>query len=258
MENKEETPESQKAFYDDFWQTQIALSCDEKCRLGFILSEVKRLSRGLIASSQTTSFGPSNRTTPPALRIADVGCGRGWLTQLLSQFGEVAGFDRSTTEAKKRYPGLRFVECDILELPRDTFDVAVCSEVVEHVRTEEQSKLMESLFLILRRGGTLIMTTPNKPKASRLTTALSLEHELQPVEDWLDVGELRELVSLRFEIRKIGTVMFFPVAVRKIGRLSRIYRALYEQLGGYRIVDPLLQRTTQGLYVGSVARKKGA
>lgn len=249
MENKEETPESQKAFYDSFWQTQIALSCDEKCRLRFILSEAKRLRNALIASTRTTSVG---------LRIADVGCGRGWLTQLLSQFGEVTGFDRSTTEAKKRYPGLRFVECDILELPRDIFDVAVCSEVVEHVRTEEQPKLMQSLFLILRRGGTLIMTTPNKPKASRLTTELSLEHELQPVEDWLDVRELRELVSLRFEIPKIGTVMFLPVAVRKVGWLSRIYRAVYEQLGGYRIVDPLLQRTTQGLYFGLVARKKGA
>ena len=247
MVNREETPESQKAFYDSFWQTQIALSCDEKCRLRFILSELRRPGNTLSAP---------NRTTPLALRIADVGCGRGWLAQLLSQFGEVTGFDRSTTEAKKRYPGLRFVECNVLELPRDTFDVAVCSEVVEHVRTEEQPKLMESLFLILRPGGTLIMTTPNKPKASRLTTELSLEHELQPVEDWLDVRELRELVSLRFEIRRIGTVMFFPVAVRKIGRLSRVYRAVYEQLGGYRIVDPLLQRTTQGLYIGLVASKK--
>jgi SAM-dependent methyltransferase len=186
-----------------------------------------------------------------------VGCGRGWLTQLLSQFGEVTGFDRSTIEAKKRYPTLRFVECDVLELPSDTFDLAVCSEVIEHVRTEEQPKLTESLFEILRRGGTLIMTTPNKPKAARLTTELSLEHELQPVEDWLDIEELKQIVTRRFEIRKIGTVMFFPVAVRKIGWSSRVYRALYEQMGGYRIVDPLLRRTTQGLYIGLVARKKG-
>jgi hypothetical protein len=102
------------------------------------------------------------------------------------------------------------------------------------------------------------MTTPNKLKASRLTSELSLEQELQPVEEWLEVEQLKEVVSRRFEIRKIATIMFFPIAVRKIGRLSRIYRALYEQLGGYRIVDPLLQRTTQGLYVGLVARKKDA
>jgi SAM-dependent methyltransferase len=248
MEKRGESPESQKAFYDSFWQAQLALSCDEKCRLRFILSEVKRLGNTLIASGRTTSVG---------LRIADVGCGRGWLTQLLSRFGEVTGFDRSTIEAKKRYPSLRFVECDILRLPSDTFDVAVCSEVIEHVRTEEQPKLVESLFSILRQGGTLIMTTPNKPKASRLTSELSLEHDLQPIEDWLGVRELKELVSRRFEIRRIGTIMFFPIAVRKTRPVSRVYRALYEQLGGYHIVDPLLRRTTQGLYVGLVARKKG-
>jgi len=51
-------------------------------------------------------------------------------------------------------------------------------------------------------------------------------------------------------------MMFFPVAFRKIGPLSRTYRALYEQLNGYRLLDPMLRRTKQGLYIGLVGRRK--
>jgi len=244
MANQFNDQNSERAFYDSFWRTQLALSCDEKCRMRFILSEIKRV------------WGDTVQGARGHLRIADVGCGRGWLTQLLSQFGETVGFDRSTTEARKRHPAGRFVECNILELPPDDFDLAVCSEVIEHVRTEEQPKLMDSLFSILRPGGILIMTTPNKPQVSRLIGQLSLQHELQPVENWLDARELEQVVGSCFEIENIATVMFFPVAVRKIGLLSRIYRAVYEQMNAYRLVDPLFQRTKGGLYIGMVAKRK--
>jgi len=259
MTNQSNDQNSERAFYDSFWRTQLALSCDEKCRMRFILSEVKRLCNSLVASDRAVSLAISpdraGRAASDQFRIADVGCGRGWLTHLLSQFGEVTGFDRSITEARKRHPAGRFVECNVLDLPPEDFDVAVCSEVIEHVQTEEQSKLIDSLFSILRPGGALIMTTPNKPQVSRLVGELSLQHELQPVENWLDDQELIHLAGRLFEIKKVRTIMFFPIAVRKIGPLSRVYRALYEQVLAYRVVDPLLQWTKQGLYIGLIARK---
>lgn len=279
MPDKSNTQDSERSFYESFWQPQVALSCDEKCRMRFILSEMRRLRKTVNAvnrsTSETASSGeyagtaesarlvPSARTEVSAwangkaarLRIADVGCGRGWLTQFLSALGETTGFDRSVTEAKKRYPSVHFVECDILELPPNDFDVAICSEVIEHVRREQQPKLIETLFSVLRPGGTLIMTTPNEPEVSRLTTQLSLQKELQPVEDWLDAKALESLVGARFAIERIVTVMFFPIAVRRIGPLSRIYRAVYEEMNGYRVVDPLLQQTKLGLYIGLAGRK---
>jgi len=262
---KSETRDQQKSFYEDFWQAQVEIACDEKCRLRFILGELRRLIKsfsGQEATAPETQRAQAGSTSPQAKaarpRIADVGCGRGWLTQLLSRFGEVTGFDRSVTEAKKRYPSINFVECDILEIPPDDFDVAVCSEVIEHVRKEDQPKLIETLFSILRPGGALILTTPNAPRSSQIVNALSLQEKLQPIEDWLDADSLKRLVARRFDVEKIVTVMFFPIAFKKIGPVSRIYRAVYEQMGTYRVLDTVLQRTRCGFYICLAGTRKDA
>ena len=254
-----------KTFYDVYWKEQLALTCDERCRLSFILSQVDNVIRR--KAKAAINLGSRLRTPDPKrrLRIADVGCGRGWLTDALSRFGEVVGFDQSTVEAARRYPHLRLVECDVLDLGRTAeaeaageFDVAVCSEVIEHVRREDQHRLVESIAGILRDDGTLILTTPNRPVVNRLVEALGLREELQPIEDWLDARALAQLLRPQFEAQELTTVMFFPVWVRKVGPLSRAYRTLYESCGAHRAMDPVLGPTLRGLYLAVVARKKPA
>jgi 2-polyprenyl-3-methyl-5-hydroxy-6-metoxy-1,4-benzoquinol methylase len=280
-----------KTFYDGYWKDQLALTCDEKCRLRFIVSALETvLSReAKVAISLGTRLGAAGPR--PRLRIADVGCGRGWLTEVLSHFGEAVGFDQSTVEAARRYPGLRFVECDVLDLEsalareereaprsrpsarepahhpapevRDTnapggFDVVVCSEVAEHVRRENQPRLVESISRILRKDGTLILTTPNRPVVAGVVKELGLQRELQPVEDWLDADRLGLLLRPHFEVLELTTVMFFPVWMRKVGPFSRAYRTFYELWGAHRALDPILGPTLRGLYLAVVARKKPA
>ncbi|MBN1503783.1 MAG: class I SAM-dependent methyltransferase [Candidatus Eisenbacteria bacterium] len=291
-----------KAFYDYYWKDQAALSCDEKCRLHFILSELDTVARREAKAAATLGARLVKPGPKPGLTMADVGCGRGWLTDALSHFGRAVGFDQSTVEAARRYPHLRFVECDVLDLkgapapgkrastePRRTqppqsqetrpgqsshepprgreprreeddvpglFDLAVSSEVIEHVRKEDQPILAESISKILREDGTLILTTPNRPVVDRVVSALGLQDELQPVEDWLDAGALSRLLQSHFEVLKLTTLMFFPVWVRRIGPLSRIYRILYESWGAHKAIDPLLGPTLRGLYLGVVARKR--
>src|SRR6187402_3428894 len=49
------------------------------------------------------------------LKIADFGCGRGWLSNKLSEFGQVTGFDiseLSVENAKKSFPQNTFVCLD--------------------------------------------------------------------------------------------------------------------------------------------------
>ena len=277
-----------KTFYDGYWKGQVALSCDEKCRLRFIVSEVDTVARR--EARAAVDLGARLRVAgrKPRLRIADVGCGRGWLTEVLSHFGEAVGFDQSTVEAARRYPRLTFIERDVLDLeqapaPRahdahskrdrlesagrerpgpheqdvpGDFDVAVCSEVVEHIRREDQPKLAESISSILRQEGTLILTTPNRPVVARVVEKLGLQNELQPVEDWLDAEALSRLLNPRFEVLKLTTLMFFPAWMRRIGPTSRAYRTFYETWGGHRAVDPVLGPTLRGLYLGAVARKR--
>jgi 2-polyprenyl-3-methyl-5-hydroxy-6-metoxy-1,4-benzoquinol methylase len=270
-----------KTYYDGYWKDQVALTCDERCRLRFIVSKVDAVARreARAAINLGSKLGPS--APAPRLRIADVGCGRGWLTEELSRFGDAVGLDQSTVEAARRYPRLRFVECDVLDLrraltepaSRETrgaragsegsvtaagFDVVVCSEVMEHIRREDQPRLVESIAGILRQEGTLIITTPNKPVVAGLVETLALQNGLQPVEDWLDAEGLATLLRPHFEVRELTTVMFFPARVRKVGFLSRAYRIFYESWGAHKAVDPVLGPTLRGVYLAVVATKRPA
>ncbi len=266
-----------KTFYDGYWKDQLALTCDEKCRLRFIVSELDTVLRREAGAAVNLGTRLGTAGQRPRPRIADVGCGRGWLTEGLSHFGEAVGFDQSTVEAARRHPSLRFVECDVLDLERALtqaergphhqpgsrgarvtggFDVAVCSEVIEHVRRDDQPRLVESISKVLREDGALILTTPNRPVVAEVVKRLGLRHELQPVEDWLDADSLGRLLRPHFEVLTLTTLMFFPVWVRKVGPFSRAYRIFYESWGAHRVLDPVLGPTLRGLYLAAAARKR--
>lgn len=104
----------------------------------------------------------------PCLTILDVGCGTGdHLTFPLARAGhQVVGLDvhaASIEEACGRYsfPRLSFRTGSIEDLIRDrlTFDIVVCSEVLEHL--VRPGDLLATIPRVLRPGGWLIVTTPN-------------------------------------------------------------------------------------------------
>src|SRR5688572_30096113 len=78
-----------------------------------------------------------------APNMLDLGCGIGWLTGILSQFGPTMGVELSglaVEEATKRYPLAQFVQADILnwDYPKNTFDVVVSQEVLEHLDDQQK------------------------------------------------------------------------------------------------------------------------
>lgn len=123
------------------------------------------------------------------IRIVDVGCGRGWLSFLMSSYGNVTGIDPVESvikHARKLYPHLEFFtatpEQHLKSSSFTPYDVVVCSEVIEHVPYNDQKDFLESLFQLLKPKGYLILTTPrgelfNAWKANTAST--------QPIEDWL-------------------------------------------------------------------------
>ena len=133
-------------------------------------------------------------------KILDLGCGKGWLTAVLSQFGWAEGVDLAPEPARKRHPGLQFHEAS--EPPLGPFDVIVSQEVLEHA--EDQAGYLDLAYSRLRPGGHLILTTPN--------AAVSLRHPellIQPIEHHLTRGQLRAaLQSARFDILRIYSFMF--------------------------------------------------
>lgn len=99
-------------------------------------------------------------------RLLDVGCGNGYFTQWLARKGwQVWGLDHSflnIQRAHREFPSLHWVVGSALALPfpRASFDVVVCSEVLEHLPDDQAA--IDEIARILKPGGRLILTTPHR------------------------------------------------------------------------------------------------
>jgi SAM-dependent methyltransferase len=106
----------------------------------------------------------------PNMRIADIGAGEGFFSQLAGKYME-SEFSTLPSEAifpsdvfpdLFRYPDARCLKITPdgrLPYDDDSVDIACTLEVVEHV--EDQFLFARELFRILRPGGTAILSTPN-------------------------------------------------------------------------------------------------
>ena len=99
---------------------------------------------------------------PPRARILDAGCGSGRNMVELARRGEVTGVEISPTSAelaRARHVG-EVVEGSVMEMPfaPDSFDLAVCLDVVEHL-PDDRGALRE-LRRVLAPGGALLVTVP--------------------------------------------------------------------------------------------------
>jgi SAM-dependent methyltransferase len=101
----------------------------------------------------------------PPLRILDVGCGTGLNAAHLARQGhDVVGIDLSPVAIEKfRAQGYNGFVCDIeagpLPLHAGSFDLVYASEVIEHC--VDTASFLHSAHLVLRPGGTLLLSTPN-------------------------------------------------------------------------------------------------
>jgi len=97
--------------------------------------------------------------------VIDIGCRTGALVKELDKyFKSVVGIDVSRdalNEARMNVPSGRFFVADITDLsslPKMLFDVAICSDVLEHIK--EDVKALQNINQILRHKGYLVMTSP--------------------------------------------------------------------------------------------------
>jgi len=99
--------------------------------------------------------------------VLDLGCGDGVYTIELTKGGhEVVSADLSEVRLKrvKKYNGL-VVACLATHIPfrKEVFDSTLFVEVLEHLPTRrEQDLSLREIKRVLKKGGTLVLATPNK------------------------------------------------------------------------------------------------
>ena len=150
--------------------------------------------------------------------ILDFGCGTGWLSEMLANFGPVTGVDLAESAiatARTRCPHGAFIAGDIfkMSLPAGHFDVVVSQEVIAHV--PDQQAYVDRAAHLLRPGGYLIITTPNKFVIERADVFPPQPPE--HIEKWLTNRCLKN--QLRSHFRVLRSTSILPMGNRGILRL---------------------------------------
>lgn len=192
------------------------------------------------------------------LQIMDVGCGTGWLSEQLTEYGRVTAIDLAdevVRRARDRMSSVTFLDGDFMQFPLKpaSFDVVVSLEVLAHVT--EQQQFIDKLATILRPGGHLMLATQNR---------FVLKHfnrlpKDRPgwIREYTSRHELYKMVDGQYDILKLFSVT--PRANRGLmnvinsRKVNRPIRALF---GGR--FDRLKERMGFGWTLMLLAQKKHA
>ena len=124
----------------------------ETCRYGIVENIVKDLIEKELSGSKRIS-------------ILDIGCSTGHFTNVLSKTSEnIVGIDISDTAikiAREKYPKIDFRSEDFqkIDLPENTFSIAVCMEVLYYIEDESKADFVERIVKVLVDDGYFILTT---------------------------------------------------------------------------------------------------
>jgi 2-polyprenyl-6-hydroxyphenyl methylase/3-demethylubiquinone-9 3-methyltransferase len=198
------------------------------------------------------------------LKVLDVGCGGGFTSEFLAARGAiVSGIDqaqkcivKAKEHAVQHNLNIDYQHSVAENLPYEdnSFDVAICVDVLEHVRNLKQT--ISEIYRVLKPGGFFGFDTINRTFKSKLVMIWLLEDILQEIpqgiHDWqkfIRPSELRQLMAENglkdFDIRGFnvfGTGIFAKIAAY----------VHYKKTGSFKIN---INEDLSVMYIGKAEKK---
>ncbi len=212
------------------------------------------------------------RTGSPR-RVLDIGSGQGDLLATLRERwpdAELAGLELSAEgirRARAKVPSARFVQIDLLaetEAPPDLdgwADVAVCSEVLEHV--DDPARLVRAALPCIAPGGLLVVTVPGGPRTAfdrfighrRHFRPALLRSVLQ--EAGLDVEHVSGTGFPFFNLYKLVVLLRGKALVRDASRTAEPSRMAALAMKGFApLLRPAVNSSRYGWQLAARARRR--
>jgi SAM-dependent methyltransferase len=137
---------------------------------------------------------------PRSSKVLDAGCGEGVLVDEYAGRLAIEGVDPNYSSERVRTGSLT-----ALPYADDTFDSALCLDVLEHLTFEEQPRALAELRRVLKPGGRLLVSVPNLAhlqsrvhfllKGRLIRTASEAKHPGdRPVEEYIRLAQRERLV----------------------------------------------------------------
>ncbi len=169
-------------------------------------------------------------------KVLEIGVGCGVFTKHLSQRGcrvFAVDINQDFLDAVKKLPGVVTSYHDATEgLLQNAFQVAVCTEVIEHVPRERSLLLLKGIYGGLKPGGVLILSTPQAfstmelaARCLRIKPMLALARRIYGTVD--ELGHINLLTRWGLK-RQIAMAGFRIIEENRIG----LYVPLLAEAGG--------------------------
>lgn len=201
-----------------------------------LLHRVNPARLGYLREAAVAHFGldPRARRALAGLSALDVGCGGGLVAEPLARMGaDVTGIDAgeaviaaARAHAEGQGLDIAYRAGDVVQLAAEmpgAFDLITCLEVIEHVA--EMDKFVIALHRLLKPGGLLVFSTPNRTALSWAVLIAGAEQIVRLIpkggHDWrqfLTPDELTQrLAQAGLVVRGLKGISWNPMAGFHIG-----------------------------------------